>query len=305
MKLNKFVTATVVSTFAAAMAAPAFAGNDAPSGPHYNLNIIGVEKAKKSKMTGSNRHTIFVPLKSKVQGKSADGGTDIVDSKIWLTPGDDFRVCDGNGFDLAYGCDETFDGSKSWTYVDGVLVYEVSPKDGAVFQLPCNNNLDGETAMIDGQEVALEAYIDCSNVVTVDGDVVSVDGLDLKDGGDAEYEVWARALGSPKLNEDGTKPSANVTTCATVQGELQCSMENTVLTRNRGKSSFTEVTNELTSLVVVYDFDYDGDGEIDESLLTRVALFAGDTEDWFWNYDNNGLKLAQLRFYHLDDIKRR
>jgi len=32
---------------------------------------------------------------------------------------------------------------------------------------------------------------------------------------------------------------------------------------------------------------------------TRIALFAGNTQDWFWNYDNNGLRLAQLRFYEL------
>lgn len=37
---------------------PALAGNGAPSGPHYNLNIIGVENVKKADMTGSNRHTI-------------------------------------------------------------------------------------------------------------------------------------------------------------------------------------------------------------------------------------------------------
>ena len=30
---------------------------------------------------------------------------------------------------------------------------------------------------------------------------------------------------------------------------------------------------------------------------TRIALFAGDTKDWFWNYQNEGLRLLQLRFY--------
>src|SRR6185436_17381100 len=32
------------------------------SGPHYNLNIIGVPKGKTVDMTDSSRHTIFVPL---------------------------------------------------------------------------------------------------------------------------------------------------------------------------------------------------------------------------------------------------
>src|SRR3989441_7632196 len=39
-------------------------GNGAPSGAHYDLNIIGVTKAKAPSMNGSNRHTIFVPLVS-------------------------------------------------------------------------------------------------------------------------------------------------------------------------------------------------------------------------------------------------
>src|SRR5436309_16112070 len=48
-------------------------GNGAPSGPHYNLNIIGVPKTKTADMTNSDGHTIFVPL---------DGST-----KILLSPG--------------------------------------------------------------------------------------------------------------------------------------------------------------------------------------------------------------------------
>jgi hypothetical protein len=40
--------------------------------------------------------------------------------------------------------------------------------------------------------------------------------------------------------------------------------------------------------------DIDGDGDAD-----RVALFASNLEDWFWKYVNNGLRLAQLRFFLL------
>ena len=44
-------------------AASAGTGNGAPSGAHYNLNIIGVSKDKlSSPMTDTQRHTIFVPL---------------------------------------------------------------------------------------------------------------------------------------------------------------------------------------------------------------------------------------------------
>jgi hypothetical protein len=49
---------------AVVFAVPAFAGggNGAPSGPHYNLNLIGMEKGKYPDMTNSNRHTIFIAL---------------------------------------------------------------------------------------------------------------------------------------------------------------------------------------------------------------------------------------------------
>jgi len=40
--------------------------------------------------------------------------------------------------------------------------------------------------------------------------------------------------------------------------------------------------------------DVNGDGIVD-----RVPLFDGGLTDFFWQYDNNGLKLAQLRFYEV------
>jgi len=53
---------TVLSTMCAAIPSWAGGGNGAPTGPHYNLNIIGVDNPKNSPMTGSDRHTIFVGL---------------------------------------------------------------------------------------------------------------------------------------------------------------------------------------------------------------------------------------------------
>jgi hypothetical protein len=302
LSLNKAGIATVLAA-TCFISTQAFAtGNGAPAGPHYNLNIIGVDSAKKAKLINSDRHTIFVAL-----GSSKTSTT--VNTKIWLTPGPDFQVCDGNGFDAAYGCDQTFD--SQWNYYDASGEQVTASKQGAVFQLPCNSNLDGEyyTDPLTGEQVALDRFISCNQVVTETGEIIDLEPGDSRIVPAAEYQVWARALGAPK-------GSATVTTCATVQGELVCSMENTVMTRTTGKSMFTDVTNQLTSLVAEYCFGiYDpvantcddptdvtsnNDGDW---YTTRIALFAGDTEDWFWNYDNKGLRLAQLRFYYLDDIK--
>jgi len=52
-------------------------GNGAPSGAHYNLNIIGVVNPKTADLSGSDRHTIFVALTN-------SGATH---SNIYLTPG--------------------------------------------------------------------------------------------------------------------------------------------------------------------------------------------------------------------------
>ena len=60
-------------------------GNDAPTGKHYNLNIIGMSKEKTADMTGNNGHRMFVKLWG--------------NTKIMLIEGDDFAVLDANGTD--------------------------------------------------------------------------------------------------------------------------------------------------------------------------------------------------------------
>ena len=104
------------------------------NGPHYNLNIIGVDKAKTATMTNSDRHTIFVALGGK------DGAT--VTTNIWLQPGFDFQVCDGNGFDAAYDCNGAQFKSQ-----------------GATFQLPCNTYLTYSPDLGCPTDVAQRSYV--------------------------------------------------------------------------------------------------------------------------------------------------
>ena len=110
MKRLSVLTAVLVAT---GFAASALADGINLKGPHYNLNIIGVENPKTAPMTGSDRHTIFVGL-----GRKAS-----VTSNIYLAPGP-FDVCDGNAFDAAHSC-----------------TGDVIANQGAVFQLPCNSEI--------------------------------------------------------------------------------------------------------------------------------------------------------------------
>jgi len=101
--------------------------------------------------------------------------------------------------------------------------------------------------------------------------------------GVTEYSVFARALGKPG-------GGASLTTAAVdpVTGDVYYSVESAVFLREKGGSKFTNVSRSLLYVHV----DLDGDG-----VLERLPLFDERLQDYFWDYDNSGLKLVQLRFY--------
>ena len=212
-------------------------GNGAPSGTHYNLNIIGVPHDKTAAMNDNNGHRIFVQLfggQSATDISGKDFATLSKVNKIMLVPDTaipgTFNVLDANATD----------------------------SNGALFQLP----------------------------------------LDVS----AKWTVYARALGKP----GGT---ADMTTCATqnvvdpltgaITQEVICSISTLSLVRKTGaiNTKFQNVTGELlfVTLNVVA-------GSTLATCLTstgtvQVPLFSPCLQNYFWNYDNNGLKLLQLRFY--------
>jgi hypothetical protein len=107
------------------------------------------------------------------------------------------------------------------------------------------------------------------------------------------YSVWVRPRGRPG-------GEAKMTTCAedpTVEeptyDDVVCSTANVVQVRTRGGGKFTNVTDELTTILLVEGSEVSlaCDGE------TQVSLF---NEGYFWDYDNNGLRLLQVRFYYED-----
>lgn len=186
-------------------------GNGAPSGGHFNLNIIGVPKEKTADMTGNSGRRIFVDL---------DGPT-----KIYLQQGE-FAVLDANGTD-----------------------------GRAEFQLPAPGN----------------------------------------------YAIFVRPLGTPGGQSTTTTCATYETTDADtgeVVSEEVCSMNSVVQIRERNRPKFVNVTKDLTQIEAAFR-DTNGDGAIDESDIETVDLFDELLFDYFWNYDNKGLKVLQMRFYEI------
>jgi hypothetical protein len=192
-------------------------GNLAPSGQHFNLNILGKEQCPTDPMTTGNGGVIFVLLNggdvaTNLNGKLASNISKV--NKIYLVPSPDnntFDVLDGNA------CDG----------------------NGALFELPNPTN--------------------------------------------GSYTIWARALGTPGGN-------ATITPCATDTNTLEivCSSTSQLLMRTKGKQTFQNVTTQLTTLTFINPAT---------GQPVTVSLFDPAFQDFFWNYQNNGLRLAQLRFY--------
>lgn len=130
-----------------------------------------------------------------------------------------------------------------------------------------------------------------------DYDVIDSDGTDGEasfqlpnpdpDGdGVTTYRVLARALGKPS-------GYAEIKTCAEdATGQLWCSTYSDILMCDSGgKGNKPRWQNTSRSMLYLQiDIDLDGKEEL-------VPLFDDSLEDYYWQYDNNGLRVVQLRFY--------
>src|SRR5262249_7459198 len=99
------------------------------------------------------------------------------------------------------------------------------------------------------------------------------------------YSVWARALGKPG-------GSSSTTTCATdpTDGAQVCSIGQFVSMQMRksGKPSFSDVSPDLLFLTTCVN-----------GKSVSTPIFSPNYQNYFWQYDNQGLKLLQLRFYQV------
>lgn len=217
-KLVAIVMAVAIVASLVGVAGVALAGNDgngngAPSGPHYTLNIIGMDNPKKATMDCGDGHRIFVPLnaKSTIKLTEAQAGTPEAEA---------FEVID----------------CTAWG-------------DGAELQLP---------------------------------------NPDPTNSGTTEYVVYLRLLGKPgghiKMMTCAYDPDIDATVCSDLQ---------VIKFRTKGQQIFADVSAEL---LYIYAWIYDPNSQT--WSYERVPLFDEQLEGYFWEYDNSGVKIAQLRFYY-------
>ncbi len=202
-------------------------GNGAPSGQHYNLNIIGVDKGKKAPMTNSDRHTIFVP-------STGTCGIGLTETPNWsgTYSNSDFQVLDGNCMDG--------DGlSVTTTTSTGTVTKTLTYKLDAGFQLP---------------------------------------PPDPTGKGTLQYTVFVKAL-TPK-------GSASMQTCFSDTTGTWC---NTGYQIDLNKLNYPKFANVSKNLLTVCAYV--------NNTWQLEPLFYSASGTYWWQYDNNGLRLAQLRFY--------
>ena len=107
------------------------------------------------------------------------------------------------------------------------------------------------------------------------------------------YQIYARYLGKPGGIAD-MKTCLDVDGDPTTTGDQYCSIGeyvHGVVTTGKGSKQFDNVTHELTTM----ELNSTVAGLI--GCSTSINIFDGCALDYFWNYDNQGLKLMQLRFY--------
>lgn len=135
----------------------------------------------------------------------------------------------------------------------------------------------------------------------------------------SDYSIFVRPLGKPLgwatittcaevdesglfdfLDRDGDKTLKNAD-C--FDGDAVASIEKVVYDvtfRNKGKTTFVNVTAELTTIVLAVEIHLDdgaGGLEYSSTVYVRVPIFDDLIMNEYWEYDNDGLKHLQVRIY--------
>lgn len=235
----------------------------------YSLQIIGVPQDKSATMDNNNGHRIFVQLYSDNTVTSPGGknnhlakGGDNDQNHIYLC-----NSSNGENDVNDARCD-------TWraTHADefGVIDANGTDGDGAIFGVP-------------------------------DPCV----GTSSTDGCTPTYAIWARAKAG--------SGSATITTCADETGagydgtdDVWCGSNGITLSKQTANKAIDVSNNLLYMTISVNDatdpqlaacIDSGPNGTDGQADTYNIYLFDQCFENYFWNYDNNGLKVLELRFY--------
>lgn len=246
-------------------------GNGFPEPGHdFNLHIIGVPQDKTADMDGNNGRRIFVQLES--------------DNEVTNPGGKNNHLAKGGGNDQnhIYLCNSTNDEGDS---SDSRCADYGNPDDWGVIDA---NATDGDGAL-------LAVPDPCA-------------GNDSTDGCTPRYSVWARALAGG---------DATITTCAEEDLEYDdyrdtwCGDNGITLEPTHGRKA-QDVSDALLYMTITVDDSIDpelaacidrGNDAVDGLPDSYdVYLFDRCFQNYFWNYDNNGLKNLELRFYKAENF---
>jgi hypothetical protein len=125
--------------------------------------------------------------------------------------------------------------------------------------------------------------------------------------GTTSYSVYVRALGKPlgKATMQSCYEDATGTWCAVdfVGGVTPITIERA----KGGVAKFQNVSKDLLFVDYCTTWDAGTDGILGTAddvctTVNQIPLFSDKTLSYYWSYDNEGLKLAQLRFYELPTV---
>ena len=243
-------------------------GNGYPSTQFdYKVNIIGVPQDKSADMDNNNGRRIFVML---------NGGQEVTDKG---GKNNHLKTSDVNKI---YLCNST-NGENDYN------------KDGRCDAWRTDN--PGEFGVID------------ANATNSDGALFGIPdpcaGVDSTDGCAPKYAIWARAKAG--------SGSATITTCAEEEydypvaddDDIWCGDNGITLTKRSDRQA-VEVTDALLYMGITLDGTEDdlqncieGTRDVNYTGSTDYDIYLFDRcfENYFWNYENNGLKNLELRFY--------
>jgi len=264
-------TETATTPMTAAPDGPAFLlGNGYPQGGHdFSLQIIGVPQDKSATMDNNNGRRIFVQLYS--------------DNEVTTPGGKNNHLAKGGGDDQnhIYLCNS----SNGENDVNDARCDTWRATHAGDFGVIDANGTDGDGAMFGLPDP-------CTGDVSTDGCTPT-------------YAIWARVKAGGG--------SATFTTCADETGtgfdgtdDVWCGSNGVTLSKQTahkavdvsGSLLFMTITvNDATDPQLAACIDPDGDATDGQPDTYDVYLFDRCFENYFWNYDNNGLKVLELRFY--------